>query len=114
MYKLYLLQAVFLFEGVLLAALAYPMMMRRVRPNGWYGFRTPRTLASKTVWYSANAYCGALLFISGLLTLAAAAGLSLYPGIEADVYGLSVGAVMGITIVLSVILSFVHLGTLKD
>jgi hypothetical protein len=32
--------------GLLVAALALPMMYDKIQPNGFYGFRTPRTLSN--------------------------------------------------------------------
>src|SRR5688572_16446387 len=48
-----------------IAALAIPMVLRRVPPNGLYGFRTTKTLSSTEAWYKAN-------HVSGLYMLAAA------------------------------------------
>jgi uncharacterized membrane protein len=55
----------------LLAALNVPLMLRRIRPNGLYGFRTPRTLSSPEVWYPANAFAGRALLIAAIVSLAA-------------------------------------------
>ena len=41
--------------GILLGGLALPLIVGRVPPNYWYGFRTPRTLASASLWYAATA-----------------------------------------------------------
>ena len=58
--------------GVLIAALAIPMIRRRVPPNGLYGLRVPATFADEWVWYEANAQSGRDLFWLGvLLTLLA-------------------------------------------
>ena len=65
--------------GLLLAALAVPLLRRRIRPNGWYGLRTPATLADEAVWYEANARSGRDLVLLGLFLLSLALLLPVVP-----------------------------------
>jgi uncharacterized membrane protein len=51
--------------GVLFAALAVPLIRRKVPPNGWYGLRVDATFADEWVWYEANARSGRDLFVLG-------------------------------------------------
>src|SRR3954465_13437759 len=44
----------FLFMGLLFTALSLPLMLKKVPPNNWYGFRTPKTLSDEKIWYEAN------------------------------------------------------------
>jgi len=39
---------------ILLSLLALPLIARLVPPNRFYGFRTPKTLSSPSIWYEAN------------------------------------------------------------
>jgi uncharacterized membrane protein len=56
----------FVATGLLLAGLSVPLILRWVKPNGIYGFRTPKTLSDERIWYDANAYAGrALLAVGG-------------------------------------------------
>ena len=48
----------FVATGLLLAGLSIPLIRRRVKPNRFYGFRTPQTLSDERIWYDANAYAG--------------------------------------------------------
>jgi len=57
------------FAGVIICALAVPMMQRRVKPNRLYGLRCPATFADEWVWYEANALSGRELFALGLCVL---------------------------------------------
>ena len=57
---------VFLFDGLLIAAVSLPLIASRVPRNRIYGFRTPKTLASDEVWYEANRFAGRQLFGAGL------------------------------------------------
>jgi uncharacterized membrane protein len=55
-------------------ALAIPLILRKVRPNPWYGFRTRKTLSHGKIWYAANRYAGkALLLAGGVIVVAALA-----------------------------------------
>ena len=53
--------------GLLVAALALPMMYDKIPPNGFYGFRTPRTLSDPNVWYPANRVAGRNLALAGAI-----------------------------------------------
>lgn len=72
------------------------MILRRVKPNRFYGFRTPKTLSDERIWYEANEYAGKLLLAMGLICMAAAILLYLIPGVRADmvVYNLTYSAVL--------------------
>jgi uncharacterized membrane protein len=53
--------------GVLFAVLGTPLALRRVPPNRWYGFRTPKTLSTPEVWYAANRITGIDMCIGGMV-----------------------------------------------
>lgn len=53
--------------GIVFMVLGYPLWTRRIRPNGFYGFRTQRTRASERVWYEVNRVTGLELMGLGLL-----------------------------------------------
>lgn len=59
----------FFLTGLLEMLISIPLIQGRVPRNSWYGFRTPKTLASDEVWYPANAYAGKMLFAAGLVLL---------------------------------------------
>lgn len=63
---------VFALFGVLLAALALPLVLRRVPPNPLYGLRVPATFRDESVWYDANAASGRdLLVLAAVIFLTA-------------------------------------------
>ena len=64
--------ALYVLLGLLFAAIALPLIQRRVPPNPWYGFRFPATLNDPAVWYPVNAYGGRLMLIYGLVVAVAA------------------------------------------
>jgi len=92
--------------GLLIAALAVPLILGKIPPNPLYGFRTPRTLSDPAVWYPANAYAGRWLLGSGLSIAITAIALYLTPNIGLDVYAYSILAVTLLTIGISVLQSF--------
>ena len=60
------------FFGLVMVGLAIPLIRRKIRPNGAYGFRFASAMADPEVWYPVNAYGGRLMLIYGGLILAAA------------------------------------------
>jgi uncharacterized membrane protein len=101
-----MLLTLFLTSGLLLSALAVPMIGGRVPRNGVYGFRAPKTLASDAVWYPANRYMGRCLLISGAILMLGV--LALWP----SAVRWSVGAVgwLGVVLTILPLLSSVVLG----
>jgi uncharacterized membrane protein len=70
-----LAEIVFAGVGVLLIALAIPLILKKVPRNNWYGVRTEKTMhGPEQVWYEANHDAGLGLCAVGILTLAAALG----------------------------------------
>ena len=52
-------------------AIAIPLVLQRVPPNLWYGFRTRKTLLNRDIWYRANYLGGSALLFSGIAALVA-------------------------------------------
>jgi len=101
-------------SGLLLAALAVPMIRRKIPPNGLYGFRVRQTLEHPEFWYPANEYAGRCLLWAGLVIAAAAAILYVVPGLTVDGYALACLGVDVIALTVAVVLSFRHLRTLTE
>ena len=96
--------------GLLSAALAVPLMRRKIAPNSLYGFRVRRTLEDPKVWYDANAYAGRCLF--GFGTAIACLALYLIPTIDPVVYAVACLMIVLVGLAVSLILSFRFLGQL--
>jgi uncharacterized membrane protein len=58
-----------LYLPLLMILVSVPMVMRRVPPNGIYGFRTPKTLSNPQIWYEANRRAGVNLIVGAILTM---------------------------------------------
>ncbi|MHB8744735.1 MAG: SdpI family protein [Sulfuricaulis sp.] len=55
-------------SGVM-AVVALPLILQWVPPNGLCGFRTPRTLADRDLWYRANTFCGWAILLAAFASI---------------------------------------------
>jgi uncharacterized membrane protein len=53
--------------GLVIIGVSIPLIFNKVKPNPWYGFRTPKTLSSPDIWYKANRYMGKDMFVAGIV-----------------------------------------------
>ncbi len=108
------LMITFVCLGLLIVGLSVPMILRRVKPNPWYGFRTPRPLADESVWYAANGYSGRLLLMLGAIWAAGAVVLRYVPDMGTDFAACSIayGVVITVGLLAVVGLSFRYLCSL--
>jgi hypothetical protein len=57
--------------GALIVIVALPLILKRVRPNRYFGLVTALRHESQTTWYAANRFLGFALLIAGLVTIIA-------------------------------------------
>jgi uncharacterized membrane protein len=55
---------------IVILVAAVPMMLGLVPPNGFYGFRTRKTMSSPERWARANRFAGIALFLGAGLSIA--------------------------------------------
>lgn len=67
-----ILLATYVIVGVIFIVVAVPLIKRWVKPNFFYGFRLPQTMANADLWYEVNSYSGKLLAGVGVATILAA------------------------------------------
>src|SRR5512136_804977 len=67
---------------LLMVVLAIPLILRKVRRNVVYGFRTCATLADDYVWYETNAFFGRGLLVFCLVSAGAVRVLSEVDGVS--------------------------------
>jgi len=106
--------ASFLSIGLLVIVIAIPMILGRVKPNNWYGFRTRTTLSTPDIWYPANAYAGRLLVWLGIVDILASLLLALIPGISEDAYSLLATGVLPLGLLIVVVLSLRYAKALEN
>ncbi len=84
-----ILLALYAFSGILLAGLSVPLILNKIPPNGFYGFRMRSTLNNPDLWYKVNAYAGWRFLVAGLGT--SAGSIILYYAVphSVDSYALS-------------------------
>lgn len=70
--------------GTLIALVAVPLALRKVRRNVVYGYRTPATLANDDLWFEANACFGRWLFVGSLLGVCLAFAVEGYAGLSPE------------------------------
>lgn len=77
------MQEALMFPGIcaVLIIVAVPLMLRKVPPNCWYGFRTRKTMTDPVVWYKANRFLGWGLTCSSLVSGAVFTGVWWLPGV---------------------------------
>ncbi|MBN2063158.1 MAG: SdpI family protein [Sedimentisphaerales bacterium] len=61
--------ATFFFVGLLFIALALPLVLKKVPPNVWYGWRTPGAYESDDIWYAINSYTGRDFLVQGIIII---------------------------------------------
>src|SRR4051794_12335337 len=98
--------------GCLLAALSVPLILNKIGPNPWYGFRVERTLRDPAVWYAANAYAAWWLLGLGCVLAAATVALYFVPGLDVVTYALVCAAVSLGGLAVSLVASFRYLRSL--
>lgn len=79
-----LINSLFLLTGLIFMAIGLPLIMGKVKPNRWYGFRTRKTLSNTRVWYPANKVMGYDILLAGIV-MAIAATILLLIGQRLDV-----------------------------
>src|SRR4051812_21870756 len=99
----------FVLEGLLLAGLSLPLILGKVGPNRWYGFRVRQTLDDPAVWYPVNAFAAKGLLCVGLGTSLVAALLYLVPGMDIALYASIVAGFVLTGVAASLVLSFRYL-----
>jgi uncharacterized membrane protein len=74
--------------GFILAIIAIPMILNRIKPNHFYGFRVKRTMENPEIWYQVNEFAGKQLFVAGIAIILLAIGLSLILNLDLQTYSL--------------------------
>ena len=100
--------------GALLAGLAVPLLLDKVPPNGWYGFRVPSTLYNADLWYKVNRYMARWMLLSGIITVAGAVALFFVPSLSVDAYAWLCLLIFAAPFAAGVVLSFRYLRRLQE
>jgi hypothetical protein len=104
----------FTFSGLLLAVISVPLILQKIGPNPWYGFRVRKTLDDPAIWYPVNAYAGKRLLAVGILNSLSAVLLFFVPGLEVTTYALAIAGIALGGILVALIQSIVYLRFLSN
>ncbi len=104
----------FVGSGLLLVGLSIPLLLRRVKPNWWYGFRTPKTFSDERIWYESNAYAAKWLLMAGAIHTVVSLVLYFIPAFRANllVYATTCGVIFLVVFTIMLVLSFRYLRNL--
>lgn len=102
----------YIFVGLLFIGLSLPMIMRKVPPNPIYGFRVAKTMNNPDIWYKANEYSGWTMLWAGVVTVIGAFVLKFLSIFDVKVYTIACVTLMSVSLVISLILSFIYLRSL--
>ncbi len=112
MTELQILLLTYVLSGLLMIAIAEPLIRRKIKPNPWYGFRLRATLEDPVIWYEVNAAGGRGLRRAGAGITLSALILYLIPGLSTDAYALLCTAVMVVLMTICLVAAFRSLSAL--
>jgi uncharacterized membrane protein len=93
---------------LVIIALSIPLVYSKVPPNGWYGFRTPKTLSSDAMWYRTNKIGGRYFIVAAVFQLAAVlVVVTLWPGLATRLLGY--GILPTVPLLIAVLLWFLRI-----
>ena len=75
--------------SLLLAIISIPMILGKIKPNPFYGFRVQAALEDQEIWYAVNKYFAKFLLITALGMLVGSIALYFVPGLSLDTYALA-------------------------
>ena len=104
----------FVISGLLIIGLAVPLILRKVPPNIWYGFRLPSTVNNPEIWYPANEYSAWRILWMGVSVIVAGIVGFAIPGMTAETYGLSIVVVIITGLIITLTQSLLYLRRLKQ
>ncbi len=99
--------------SLLAALISLPLMLRKIKPNPFYGFRIRLTLEDTEIWYSVNHFFAKQLFSIGIFQAIVSVAFYLIPGISVDMYALSCMIVFFVAFSRAMSQSFRYIKTLQ-
>lgn len=55
--------------GLVFIGISIPLVLEKIPPNPWYGFRVSKTMSNKEIWYKANKYMGKDFILLGSIMI---------------------------------------------
>ncbi len=107
-----LLLLLYVFLSLVSILICIPLILGKIKPNPWYGFRVRKTLQDPQTWYLANAFFARRLLAASLVFIEAALGLYCLPGIRVDAYALLCALIFAVLFSVVMLASFRYLRAL--
>ena len=108
-----ILLLMYIIGGLVLAVVSVPMILEKIKPNPFYGFRVPQTLENPELWYKVNKYAGQRLLVAGLLFVLVAVIIYFIPGLSIDAYALACLAVFVVIFAWAIVQSLRYLRSIS-
>jgi hypothetical protein len=105
-----ILLILFVVSGLVLVGISIPLILGKIPPNGWYGFRVRKTMENPEIWYPVNQFAGKRLLLASLVFSLAAPGIYFIPGLQVDTFSYAVLIiwVVGFTLALVTTVRFMN------
>ena len=101
-------------SGILLTVISLPLIVRKIKPNPFYGFRIQQTLDDPEIWYATNQYFAKRLLVVGLVQTLASVGFYTIPNISVDAYALLCLGVFVVTFAIAMAQSWRYMKSIKN
>ena len=104
-----------LFASAVFISISIPLILEKVPPNDWYGFRVAKTFASERVWYIANREAGYNMLYLGItvaVTAIATRLLASKNGLSNNMFDSVNLVIFGLGLVIAIVRSFLTLNQL--
>jgi uncharacterized membrane protein len=109
-----ILMTIYIIGGSLLILLSIPLILRKIPPNPFYGFRIRWTMEDPELWYSVNAYVANWLVIVGVCSILGSIGLALIPGMTLAPYAFACLGIFAASFALALVQSIRFLRTMDN
>ena len=103
----------YVISGLVLVIISIPMILGKIKPNLFYGFRVQATLEDPEIWYAVNRYFSKFLLITGLGVMVGSIALYFIPGISVDAYALACLGIFLAFFIPAMTLSWKYMNSLK-
>jgi hypothetical protein len=101
----------FLAVGGVIALVSVPLILGRIGPNPWYGFRVKKTRDDPAAWFAANRYAASrMLAGSGLFMAVAVGAYALLPRLGVTGYALTCLAALVVPMAVTIVQTLRYLG----
>jgi hypothetical protein len=100
--------------GLFLIGISLPLLLQKIPPNRFYGFRLNPALEDPRIWYATNTHSAKRLMLAAASAIVAAIGLYFVPAISLDVYAIGCLVVFAIALCVGLFQSVRYMRAMAD